>query len=185
VTKSIKTTDDDGFVTIDTEYVRRGETGEVVETMKASDKLKNDIEKEKEDQKTKKKTAETLGSDVVLHNNPYAAVKKAAGLQSPQEIQHKVNKQKGAQRNADNNVIQQEKGAKAPAPPPPPPKQKPKKQSKPGKSHISDSTSGSEPSSLSSSSSSTTPSVGVNPQPVLIGAFALAIAVLSYVFLLS
>jgi len=170
-------------VTIDTEYVRRGETGEVVETMKASDKLKNDIEKEKEDQKTKKKTAETLGSDVVLHNNPYAAVKKAAGLQSPQEIQHKVNKQKGAQRNADNNVIQQEKGAK---PPPPPPKQpKQKKQPKPGKSHISDSNSGSEPGSLSSSSSSTAPSVGVNPQPVLIGAFALAIAVLSYVFLLS
>jgi len=126
-TKAFKTTDDEGFVTIDTEYVKKGDAGQV-EKVKASDKLKSDIEKEKEDQKSKKKVAETLGSDVVLHNNPYAAVKKAGGLQSAQELQDKANKQKGAQRNADNNVNQQEKGVKSP--PPPPPKQKQKKTTK-------------------------------------------------------
>jgi len=177
ITKTIKTTDDDGFTMIDKEFVRKGEGGDVERTVKASDKLKSDMEKE--DQKSKKKNADEVGSDAALHNNPYAAVKRAGGLQSAQEIQNKANKQKGAQRNADNNVVQQEKGVKAP----PPPKQKPKK-SKPLKtsSKLGDSTSDSESSPQVVDVSS---SVGVNPQPVLIGAFAIAVAVLSYVFLLS
>jgi len=180
VTKTVKTTDKDGFVTMDKEYVKKAETGEVVSTLKASDKLRTDIEKEKEDQKTKKKSAETVGSDVVLQNNPFAAVKKAGGIQSALEIQARVNQQKGAGRNADHNEAQKEKGSKSPAPSPKvkPPK-KPKQQQKPD---LRGSDSGSE-------SQSTTeplpPSVGVNPQPVLVGAFAIAVAVLSYVFLMS
>jgi len=149
-----------------------------VATLKASDKLKTDIEKEREDQKSKKKSAESVGSDVVLQNNPFAAVKKAGGLQSALEIQAKVNQQKGANRNADHNEAQKEKGSKSPTPAPKvkPPK-KPKQQQKSdlrGSDSASESQSATEPAP---------PSIGVNPQPVLVGAFAIALVVMSYVFL--
>jgi len=179
VTKTVKTKDEDGFVTKDKEYVKKGETGEVEKTLRASEKLKQDIEKEKEDQKSKKKAADTVGSDVVLQNNPFAPVKKAGGLQTAADLQAKANEKKGASRNADHNEFQKEQGAK-----PPPPKP-PKQQSKPKKpKHLKSSNPDSESESATEHTAVST-SVGVNPQPVLIGAFAIAVAVLSYVFLLS
>jgi len=178
VTKTLRTTDEHGFVTKDKEYVRKDEKGEVESTMKASEKLKQDIEKEKEDQKSKKKVADTVGSDIVLQNNPFAVVKKAGGIQSAAELQAKVNEKRGAARNAGHNESQKERNVKAP----PPPKNKPKKPKT--KTPLKSSSPDSESESTTEQTVHST-SVGVNPQPVLIGAFAIAVAVLSYVFLLS
>jgi len=160
--------------------VKKDEKGSVEKTSKASDKLKSDIEKEKEDQKTKKKNDEASGS-VVLNNNRFAVVKKAGGLQTKTQIQDKTNKQKGQQRNEQNNFIQQEKQDKEgvkpriPLQPSKPKKPKPPKKLSQSDSQVDPSPSGSDIS----------PSIGVNPQPVLLGAFVFAMLMLSYVFLLS
>jgi len=122
-TKSVKTMDDDGFVTLDTQYIRLNEDGVQVDTVKASEKKKED---DKENEK-KKKSNVPAGSPA-LQNNPYAQIKHAAGIQTAQDIQGKINAKKGEQRNLENNEMQKDR--KKPAAPVVPAVPKPKKEKK-------------------------------------------------------
>jgi len=161
--------DDDGFVTLDTQYIRLNEDGVQVDTVKASEKKKED---DKENEK-KKKSNVPAGSPA-LQNNPYAQIKHAAGIQTAQDIQGKINAKKGEQRNLENNEMQKDR--KKPAAPVVPAVPKPKKEKKPKK----------EPETVDENPAQNQHynSVATNPQPYILVAFGVALAVLAYVFIL-
>jgi len=162
--------DDDGFVTLDTQYIRLNEDGVQVDTIRASDKKKED-DKENE----KKKKSNVPSSSPALQNNQFAQIKHAAGIQSANDIQAKINAKKGEQRNLENNELQKDRKKPAPAPVVPV-AQKPKKEKKQKK----------EPETVDENPSQNQHynSVATNPQPYILVAFGVALAVLAYVFIL-
>jgi len=170
-TKSVKTVDTEGFVTLDTEYTKLNEDGQKIEIIKASNKKKED------DKESEKKKKPTVSASPTLQNNPFAQIKHAGGVQSPQEVQAKINAKKGEQRNLENNEMQQ-KEKKKPAPIPIQPKKQ--KEKKPKK----------DPAENSSEETAIVPvthqsSVAMNPQPYIMVAFGVALAVVGYVFMLG
>lgn len=168
-TKAVKTVGEDGFVTLDTTFTKVDKGGKVVEEVAAS---KNVLAKQEEQAKEKQSKAKT-SSVQTLQNNSFALVSQAAGLESAAQIQAKLNLKKGAQRNAENNEKQ---GAAKIAPPKAPPKKEEKKKPKVPKAKKAKKEE--EPEELAIRP-------GINTQPIIVAALAVAVAVLSYVFLLS
>jgi len=167
----VKTVDTEGFVTLDTQYTKLNEEGETIETVTASGKKKDD---DKENDKKKKSNVPATPSN--MENNPFVQIKHAAGIQSQQEIQAKMNAKKGEQRNIDNNQNQQ-KGKKQAPGPVPIQAQKPKKEKKPKNVVVENSSEETAPTHQDS--------VAMNPQPYIMVAFGVALAVVGYVFMLG
>jgi len=167
-TKSVKTVDEDGFVTLDTQYIQLNEEGVHVATVTASNKKKDD-DKEND----KKKKSNVPPTSPALENNPFAQIKHSGGVQTAQELQAKMNAKKGEQKNLENNELQKDR--KKPAPPVVPPSPKAKKEKKPKKEAEI-------PDEIAQKSHHFT--VATNPQPYILVAFGVALAVLAYVFIL-
>jgi len=142
---------------------------------------KKEDEREEGTEKKKKKATPATSTSPVLQNNPFAPVKQASGIQSPQEIQAKLNAKKGEQRNLENNEQQQQKDKKKQTGPIPTPLPKAKKDKKKKELRESSSEEGSE----ISAALANTPTVASNPQPYIMAAFAIALVVVGYVFFLG
>jgi len=182
-TRAIKTVGDDGFVTVDVKYTHLDEKGVEVESVIASEKKKEDEKEEGTEKKKKKVASPATSTSPVLQNNPFAPVKQASGIQSQQEIQAKLNAKKGEQRNLENNELQKDKKKPSGPVPIPTPPQKSKKDKEKRKKELRESSS-EESSEISNVLANTSP-VASNPQPYIMGAFAIALLVVGYVFFLG
>jgi len=168
---------------VDVKYTHLDEKGVEVESVIASEKKKEDEKEEGTEKKKKKVASPATSTSPVLQNNPFAPVKQASGIQSQQEIQAKLNAKKGEQRNLENNELQKDKKKPSGPVPIPTPPQKSKKDKEKRKKELRESSS-EESSEISNVLANTSP-VASNPQPYIMGAFAIALLVVGYVFFLG